>query len=97
METAAAAAAAFLLAVHFGHDLTHGETAREGVTVLPIGGDHGVLRRQGLHDTDRICFFAYIEVQKTADLFLRVELRTFLFETADTQHFSQEIQGMFAA
>ncbi len=41
---AASAAAALDVAVHFGEDRAGGHTPQQCVTVLPVGGDDGVLR-----------------------------------------------------
>ena len=64
---AAPAAAAFDFPVHLRHDTSAGP-ARQRMTVLPVGRDHGVLGLQRLHDADGDGLLADIEMQEAADL-----------------------------
>jgi hypothetical protein len=47
-RAAAALAAAFLLAIHLGHDAFSAYPARQRVAVLAVGGDNGVVGAQCL-------------------------------------------------
>jgi hypothetical protein len=73
-----AAAAAFLLTVHLGHDGAHRQTAGERMTMFAIGGDDGIFRPQCRHHAGGYRFLADIQMQKTADFRGAVKLGAFL-------------------
>ena len=77
-RAAAPAAAALLLAVHFRESRRHRYAAHQRMAVLAIGGDDAVALLQHRDDADGDRLLAVIEMQKAANLLLRVELvRTF--------------------
>ena len=73
-RAAPASAAPFALAVHLRHQGAGRYAARQRMAVLPVGRDHGVVRREGLHDADGVRLLADIEVEKAADLAGAVKL-----------------------
>jgi len=89
---AAAAGAALQLAVHLRHDHVGADPARQGVPVLAVGGDHGVLGGERLHHTHGNGFFADVQVQETADLGRLVQLGGFFFVAPDQDHLAQHIE-----
>ena len=64
------------------------------MAVFAIGADDPVLIGQNGNDACRDRLFPVIEMQETADLFLRVKLGAALFEPADADHVAQQHQNM---
>ena len=93
---AAPAAAAFLLSVHLREHRRHRHAAHQRVPVLAIGGDDPVALFQHRDDADGDRFLAVVEMQKPADLLLRVEFGAFVLEPADADHLLQQIQHVLA-
>ena len=85
-RAAAPAAAALLLAVHFGEHGGHRYAAHERVPVLAIGRDDPVALFEHRDDADRDRFLAVVEMHEASDLLLRVELRALVLEAADADH-----------
>ena len=90
-RAAAAAAAAFELAHHLGHQRTHGHTPCQRLPVVAVGGHDGVTRLQRSHDTDRDRFLPVVEVQEAADLLRLVELDALGLEAANAQHLPVQV------
>lgn len=76
-RSAASAAAPLLFAEHLGHQPIHPDPAGDCLTMLTIGGDDGIPRRQSLHNPDRYRFFPVVKVQKSEDLLRLVQLHAF--------------------
>jgi hypothetical protein len=66
------------------------------MAVLAVGGDKAVARLEHWNDSGGDRFFAVIEVEKAADLLLRVEFGAFLLEAADADHVTQEIKHVLS-
>jgi hypothetical protein len=92
-----AATATITSAEELGHDGARGNSTREGVSMLTVGCDDGVLCLEGLHHTDRDRLFADIEMEEAANLLSRVEFCASLFEAADPHHLLQQCERVFAA
>src|SRR5579871_2872135 len=90
-RSAAPAAAPLLLTKHLGHDGTRRQASSEGVSMFSIGGYDRVFCPNRLHHTDTDRLLSYIEVQKTTDLLLRIQLGALLLETPDQQHLTQQV------
>jgi hypothetical protein len=90
-RAAAPAGAAGRLSVHLGECRLHAHAARERMAVLAVGRDDPVALRERRHHADGDRLLAVVEVKKSADLLLRVELGAFRLEAADAQHAAQEL------
>src|SRR6516225_8713426 len=66
------------------------------MAVLAIGRNHGIRGSQRLHCADGDRLFANVEMQKTADLLLLIQLGAFLLEAADADHSAQQRQQVLA-
>ena len=65
--------------------------AGEGMPVLAVGGDDGVLRSERLHDADRAGLFPDAQVEEPSDLRGAVELDASFLETANSEHLGEEV------
>jgi hypothetical protein len=90
-----ATATAFLLAVEFGHDRFGRNPPCQGLSMLAIGGNEVVIRRQRLQHADPDCLFTIIEMQESADFHGAVELGRFFLKPADSDHLFQQIEAAF--
>ncbi len=90
----APAAATLELALELRHRRAHRESPGERMAVLPVGGDHGVIGREGLHHADGARLLADAEVEEAADRRLAVELDAALLEATDPQHLAQQVEGV---
>jgi hypothetical protein len=90
-----AAAAAFALAVHLGHDGRHAHAPQQRVAVLAVGGHDIVRALESVDDAGGYRLLADVEVQEAADLAGAVELRRFLLHAADAQHVGEQPQREF--
>jgi GTP cyclohydrolase III len=93
-RAAAAAGAAFGLAVHLGHDLRHRHAAGQRVAVLAVGGDNAVVFAENGDHAHGDRLLAVIEMQEPADLLLGVELGAFVLEMADADHALEQLEHM---
>src|SRR6516164_1226589 len=91
-STATAAAAAFLLSVHFRQRRGHRHATHERVPVIAVGGNDPVALLEHRNDADSDCFLPIIKVQESPDLLLSIEFGAFILEAADADHLLQKIE-----
>ncbi len=90
-RAAAAAAAAFQLAEHLGHQPVHADAAGDRLAVLAVGRDDGVIGAERFHHADRHRLLAVIQMQKAEDLLRLVQLDAFRLEMPDADHLAQQM------
>jgi hypothetical protein len=90
---AAAMGTAIPLAKHLGHDGIHRYAAHQRITVLAVGRDDIVLRRQGMQRAHSDRFLADIQVKEAADVAGPVKLCRLFLQAADAQHVGQQGQA----
>ena len=64
------------------------------MTVVPVRGDHRILGCNGRVGTGHDGFLADVEVAKTFDFLLAIELSTFFFETPHQKHVVKPFLGL---
>jgi hypothetical protein len=89
-RAAAAAAAAFSLAVHLGHDRVRRNASRERMTVLAIRGDDRIVRGERVDGANGDRLLTDVQVQEAADLELAIEIGAPFLEAPDAHHVAQQ-------
>ena len=64
------------------------------MTVVPVRGDHRILGRNGRIGTRYNGFLADVEVAKTFDFLLSIQLSAFFFETPHQKHIVKPFLGL---
>ena len=96
-RAAAAAAAAFQLAVHLGHDRVRADAAGQGVAVLAIGGDDSSPPGVSACMTPTAMASSPIyRCRKPRILVAWYSSARFLLEAPDQQHLAQQVEQMLA-
>jgi hypothetical protein len=85
-RAAAAHTAALELAVHLGHHRAHTQPLGQGVTVFAVGSDYCIVLAEVSHHPHGDGFLADVQVKKTANLALRIDLGAALFEATNLEH-----------
>ena len=89
---AAPAAAALDLPLELGHGRAHGHAPGQRVAVLAVGGHHGVVGLERLHDADGAGLLADREMEEATDPHVAVELDAALLEAPDPDHLAQQVE-----
>ena len=87
--TALALARSRLLAKHLGHDVLGVSPQHERVRMVAVGRDHPVGGPNGLTHAGKHRFLSNVQVAKTAEFLLNVELTAALFEFAHEVHLAK--------
>jgi len=64
------------------------------MTMVPVRGDHRILRRNGRIGPGYNGFLADVEVAKAFDFLLAIELSTFFFKTPHQKHVVKPFLGL---